>query len=134
MTLPDAVRAFLGDGAVFDDPATPDRDNPLDLLTDADLRAADVLRMYGVLYSDGETGDGSAETVVEELARAYSGSYDVDHVIEAAKAAGRVSFEGAGLEHVSDMVKWYAWPHIRAAYYLGLAIGWRVAQQFGGER
>lgn len=131
MTLPDAVRAFLGDGAFFDDPTTPDRENPLDILSDADLRAGDVLRMYGVLYSDGETGEGSAETVIAELARAYSGPYDVDRVIEAVKAAGQVS---AGLEHVSDVVKWYAWPHMRAAYYLGLAIRWRVAQQFGGGR
>lgn len=134
MTLPDAVRVVLGDGAIFDDPLTPARVNPLDLLTDADRLAADVLTSVGVLYADDDQDEASTDAAVEQLARSYAGAHEPDAILAAVEHAGRVPWDETGPEHVIDLVQWYAEPHKRAAYYLGLAIGWRAAQQFGGDR
>ncbi len=134
MTLPDAVRVVLGDGAIFDDPLTPTRVNPLDLLTDADRLAADVLTSVGVLYADEYQNEVSTDAAVEQLARSYAGAHEPDAILAAVEHAGRVPWDETGPEHVIDLVQWYAEPHKRAAYYLGLAIGWRAAQQFGADR
>ena len=134
MTLPDAVRVVLGDGAIFDEPLTPTRVNPLDLLTDADRLAADVLTSVGVLYADDDQDKASTDAAVEQLARSYAGAHEPDAILAAVEHAGRVPWDETGPEHVIDLVQWYAEPHKRAAYYLGLAIGWRAAQQFGGDR
>jgi hypothetical protein len=134
MTLPDAVRIVLGDGALFDDPVTPTRVNPLDLLADADRLAADVLARVGVLYVDDEQDETSTDAAVEQLAGDYAGAYEPAAILTALEQAGRVPWDETGPEYVIDLVQWYAEPHKRAAYYLGLAIGWRAAQQFGGDR
>jgi hypothetical protein len=134
MTLPDAVRVVLGDGALFDDPVMPTRVNPLDLLADADRLAVDVLARVGVLYVDDDQDETSTDAAVEQLARSYSGAYEPDAILTVLEHAGRVPWDETGPEHVIDLVQWYAEPHKRAAYYLGLAIGWRAAQQFGGHR
>lgn len=134
MTLPEAVRTVVGDGSVFDDPATPNRINPVDILTEADMHAPDVLARFGVFYSDDDSGEGSTDATIAQLARSYAGSYDPDAILAALSGAGVVSWDASGPEHVSDLVRWYAEPHKHAAYYLGLAIGWRAAQQYGGVR
>jgi hypothetical protein len=133
MTLPEAVRVILGDGGVFDDPATPDHVNPLDLLTEADNLALDIFPSAGVLYPDDGQKDNATEAAIGQLARSYC-THAPDAVLAALEDAAVVPWNETGPEHVIDLVHWYAEPHQQAAYYLGLAIGWRAAQQFGGVR
>jgi hypothetical protein len=135
VTLPEALRAVLGDGGLFDDVDTPERVNPFDLLTDADRHAANVLAQVGVLYGDDERIEDSTAAAVDELAHSYGVSSDEpDTVLAALEQAGLMSWHEGEREHVLRLVHGYAEPYKRAAYYLGLAIGWRAAQELGGVR
>lgn len=129
MTLSDAMRALLGDGSVLDDTA-----REFDLLVAADTQAADVHATFGVLYSGEQAGPAGVQALTERLAREHAEDPDLVSMLAKFDRANEVIAWRDGAAPVSDVMRWYAQPHMRAAYYVGLAIGWRAARQSGGAR
>jgi hypothetical protein len=127
MTLSDAMRALLGDGSVLDD-----RAREFDLLVAADTQAADVHATFGVLYSGEQAGPAGAQALIERLAREHAEDPDLLSMIPKLDRANEPIAWQDGVAPVGEVMHWYAQPHMRAAYYVGLAIGWRAARQSGG--
>jgi hypothetical protein len=126
MTLPETLHALLGDALSVNGDA-----NDRLLVADADERAVTLHSLSGVFY--GRYDGSPVESAVEQLAALHQTPYDLPCLKHAFDEVGRVAYRG-GRAAVVDMTKWYGRPHMRAAYYLGLTIGWRAARRLRGEQ
>lgn len=129
MTITDAMRALLGDGSVLGDTA-----RELDLLIAADNAATEIQSVFGVLYSGEEAGAAGVEAAIERLAREHAHDPDLERRLSQLGGSTEVIAWAGCAAPARDLLRWHAQPHMRAAYYLGLAIGWRAARQSGGAR
>jgi hypothetical protein len=122
MTLLDMITAVVGGEG------HPD----VELIRSADREAATFCAQgVGVLYEDGSTGPVRTHVAIKALARAHRKDF------EAARAAlldaGWIEGPGGEKHAVSDLATGYTWPLVEAAYYLGVALGWRLASTMHGD-